>query len=45
MANVSFVLPAYKRLFLKEAIDSILAQTSRNFTANSKVMDKRGLKS
>ena len=31
MAKVSFVLPAYKRRFLKEAIDSILAQTCRDF--------------
>lgn len=28
---VSFILPAYKRNFLKEAIDSILAQTYRDF--------------
>ena len=27
----SFVLPAYKRQFIKEAIDSILAQTYTNF--------------
>ena len=31
MAKVSFVLPAYKRRFLKEAIASILAQTYRDF--------------
>ena len=29
--TVSFVLPAYKRAFLKEAISSILAQTRRDF--------------
>lgn len=29
--KVSFILPAYKRRFLKEAIDSILAQTCRDF--------------
>ena len=29
--KVSFILPAYKRRFLKEAIDSILAQTGRDF--------------
>lgn len=31
MPKVSFILPAYKRRFLKEAIDSILAQTCRDF--------------
>lgn len=31
MVKVSFILPAYKRRFLKEAIDSILAQTCREF--------------
>ena len=31
MPEVSFILPAYKRRFLKEAIDSILAQTCREF--------------
>lgn len=31
MFKVSFVLPAYKRRFLKEAIDSILAQTYHDF--------------
>ena len=31
MSKVSFVLPAYKRRFLKESIDSILAQTCRDF--------------
>ena len=31
MPKVSFVLPAYKRRFLKEAIASILAQTYRDF--------------
>lgn len=31
MSKVSFILPAYKRRFLKEAIDSILAQTCRDF--------------
>ena len=31
MSKVSFVLPAYKRRFLKEAMDSILAQTYRDF--------------
>ena len=31
MSRVSFILPAYKRRFLKEAIDSILAQTCREF--------------
>ncbi len=31
MPKVSFLLPAYKRRFLKEAIDSILAQTCRDF--------------
>ena len=31
MAKVSFILPAYKRRFLKEAIASILAQTYRDF--------------
>ncbi len=31
MSRVSFVLPAYKRRFLKKAIDSILAQTCRDF--------------
>ena len=31
MAKVSFVLPAYKRRFLKEAIASILVQTYRDF--------------
>ena len=30
MSRVSFILPAYKRRFLKEAIDSILAQTCRD---------------
>jgi len=29
--KVSFILPAYKRRFLKAAIDSILAQTCRDF--------------
>lgn len=29
--KVSFILPAYKRRFLKEAIDSILAQTCHDF--------------
>ena len=31
MSLASFVIPAYKRRFLKEAIDSILAQTCRDF--------------
>lgn len=31
MPKVSFVLPAYKRSFLKEAIDSILSQTYHDF--------------
>lgn len=31
MAKYSFVLPAYKSTFLKEAIDSILAQTYQDF--------------
>ena len=31
MTEVSFILPAYKRRFLKEAIDSILTQTCREF--------------
>lgn len=31
MPRVSFILPAYKRRFLKEAIASILAQTCRDF--------------
>jgi glycosyltransferase involved in cell wall biosynthesis len=31
MPKVSFILPAYKRRFLKESIDSILAQTCRDF--------------
>ena len=31
MPKVSFILPAYKRRFLKEAIDSILAQTCQDF--------------
>ena len=31
MPKVSFILPAYKRAFLKEAIDSVLAQTCRDF--------------
>lgn len=31
MTKVSFILPAYKRRFLKEAIASILAQTYRDF--------------
>ncbi len=31
MTKVSFILPAYKRRFLKEAIDSIIAQTCRDF--------------
>ena len=31
MPKVSFILPAYKRRFLKDAIDSILAQTCRDF--------------
>ena len=31
MPKVSFVLPAYKRRFLKESIDSILSQTCRDF--------------
>ncbi len=31
MPKVSFILPAYKRRFLKEALDSILAQTCRDF--------------
>ena len=31
MPKVSFVLPAYKRRFLREAIASILAQTFRDF--------------
>lgn len=31
MPKVSFILPAYKRLFLDEAIRSILAQTCRDF--------------
>lgn len=31
MPKVSFVLPAYKRRFLKEAIDSILAQSCNEF--------------
>jgi len=31
MPKVSFILPAYKRRFLKESIDSILAQTYRDF--------------
>lgn len=31
MPMVSFVLPAYKRRFLKEAIESILGQTHRDF--------------
>ncbi len=31
MSKVSFILPVYKRRFLKEAIDSILAQTCRDF--------------
>ena len=31
MPKVSFILPAYKRRFLKEAIDSILEQTCRDF--------------
>ncbi len=31
MSRVSFILPAYKRRFLKKAIDSILAQTCRDF--------------
>lgn len=31
MIEVSFILPAYKRPFLRESIDSILAQTYRKF--------------
>lgn len=31
MPKASFILPAYKRRFLKESIDSILAQTYRDF--------------
>lgn len=31
MAKVSFVLPAYKHRFLKDAIESILAQTYKDF--------------
>ena len=31
MPKVSFILPAYKRRFLKESIDSILGQTYRDF--------------
>lgn len=31
MTKVSFILPAYKRRFLKDAIASILAQTEREF--------------
>ena len=31
MSKVSFIMPAYKRKFLKEAINSILAQTCREF--------------
>lgn len=31
MPKVSFILPAYKRRFLKESVDSILAQTCRDF--------------
>ena len=31
MPKVSFILPAYKRRFLKGAIASILAQTYRDF--------------
>lgn len=31
MTNVSFVLPAYKHRFLKDAISSILAQTYKDF--------------
>lgn len=31
MSKVSFILPAYKRRFLKESIDSILSQTCRDF--------------
>ena len=31
MPKVSFILPAYKQRFLKESIDSILAQTYRDF--------------
>ncbi len=31
MPKVSFILPAYKRRYLREAIDSILAQTYRDF--------------
>ena len=31
MPKASFILPAYKRRFLKESVDSILAQTCRDF--------------
>lgn len=31
MPKISFILPAYKRRFLKEAVKSILAQTCRDF--------------
>lgn len=31
MASVSFILPAWKKLYLKEAIDSIVSQTIQNW--------------